>query len=60
VGATIPRRTTYGILGMVVTVVAAYCSDYVQEEAYWIIPACIVPCSIFGVWCADVRVYLVS
>ena len=44
--------TVYGIAGMLVTVAAAIASDYVQDEAYWLIPACIVPCSIFGIWYA--------
>ena len=29
-----------GILGMIVTVAAAYASDYVDEEAYAITPEC--------------------
>ena len=38
---------------MLVTVAAAFASDYVQGEAYWLIPACIVPCALFGVWYAN-------
>ena len=45
--------TGCGITGMLVTVAAAFASDYVQGEAYWLIPACIVPCALFGVWYAN-------
>ena len=37
---------------MLVTVGFSVASDYVQEEAYWIIAACIIPCSAFGYWYA--------
>ena len=37
---------------MLVTVGFSIASDYVQDEAYYIIPICIVPCSIFGIWYA--------
>jgi len=46
------HSTQCGIVGMLVTVGFSFGSDYVQGEAYWIIPACIVPCSIFGIWYA--------
>ena len=46
------RRCWMGIMGMLVTVVAAMASDYVMEEAYWLIPVMIVPFAIFGVWYA--------
>eukprot|EP01048_Picozoa_sp_COSAG05_P016986 COSAG05_NODE_2261_length_3322_cov_2.721688_1_plen_806_part_00 len=49
---TAKRGTNCGILGMLVTVVASYISDYVTDEAYWLIPVCIVPTSIFGIWYA--------
>lgn len=42
--------TRFGIAGMLVTVAAAICSDYVQGEAYWLLPACIVPPAAFGIW----------
>ena len=45
--------TGFGIMGMLVTVAAAFASDYVQGDAYWLIPACIVPCALFGVWYAN-------
>ena len=47
-----PRSTQCGIVGMFVTVGFSFASDYVQDEAYWVIPACIVPCSAFGIWYA--------
>ena len=37
---------------MLVTVGFSVASDYVQEEAYWIIAVCIIPCSAFGYWYA--------
>ncbi len=37
---------------MLVTVGFSIASDYVQEEAYYIIPICILPCAVFGVWYA--------
>ena len=37
---------------MLVTVGFSIASYYVQDEAYYIIPICIVPCSIFGIWYA--------
>eukprot|EP01043_Picozoa_sp_COSAG02_P042687 COSAG02_NODE_3648_length_6426_cov_6.186054_5_plen_1066_part_01 len=50
--ASAMRGTQCGILGMSATVAAAFCSDFVNGGAYYIIPVCLIPTSACGVWYA--------